>query len=89
VKIDTTRLQPLASPPAPDAAAKSSDGGKTGGSGGVDDSVGLSPIGLLAAKIDNLSEERIQELRRQVLDGSYNVDAQKLSEKLVHSMLDK
>jgi anti-sigma28 factor (negative regulator of flagellin synthesis) len=89
VKIDTTRLQPLANPLGPDAAAKQSDSGKAGGSAGVDDSVGLSPIGLLAAKIDTLSEERIQELRSQVLDGSYSVDAQKISEKLVQSMLDK
>lgn len=88
MKIDTTRLQPLATP-STDAAAKSSGSDKTGASGGVEDSVGLSPIGLLAAKIDNLSEERIQELRRQVLDGSYSVDAQKISEKLVQSMLGK
>ena len=89
MKIDTTRLQPLASTPSTDATAKPSDSGKSMGSSGVDDSVGLSPIGLLASKIDNLSEERIQELRSQVLDGSYSVDAQKISEKLVQSMLEK
>ena len=89
MKIDTTHLQALGSTQSTEAAAKSSDTGKTGGLSSVEDSVGLSPIGLLAAKIDNISEERIQELRRQVTDGSYNVDAQKISQRLVQSMLDK
>lgn len=89
MKIDTTRLEPLASTPVADAATKPSGSGKTGGPSDVDDSVGLSPIGMLAAKIDNLSEERLQELRRQVAEGTYHVDAQKISEKLVDSILEK
>lgn len=89
MKIDTTHLQPLAGTPGTDAAGKSSERGKTAALNNGEDSVGLSPIGQLAAKIDNLSEERIEELRRQVRDGSYHVDAQKISEKLVQSMLEK
>jgi anti-sigma28 factor (negative regulator of flagellin synthesis) len=89
VKIDTTRLEPVATQPITDAAGKASKSGKTVGAGQTEDSVGLSPIGALAAKIDNLSEERLQELRRQVADGTYHVDAQKISEKLVQSMFEK
>lgn len=89
MKIDTTRLEPLATQPITDAAGKASKSDITAGAGGVEDSVGLSPIGALAAKIDNLSEERLQELRRQVADGTYHVDAQKISEKLVQSMIEK
>ncbi len=89
MKIDTTRLEPLGGTPNTELAGKLSEAGKTGGVSGIKDSVGLSPIGMLAAKIDNLSEERLQELRRQVADGSYQVDAQKISEKIVQSMLEK
>lgn len=89
MKIDTTRLEPLATQPITDAAGKASKSGETAGASEGEDSVGLSQIGALAAKIDNISEERLQELRRQVADGTYHVDAQKISEKLVQSMLEK
>lgn len=89
MKIDTTRLEPLATQPITESAGKASKTGKTAGAGEIEDSVDLSPVGELAAKIDNLSEERLQELRRQIAEGTYHVDAQKISEKLVQSMLDK
>jgi anti-sigma28 factor (negative regulator of flagellin synthesis) len=92
VKIDATRLEPISGTQNAEAIStgnKPSGSAKSTGIGGVEDSVGLSPIGRLAAKIDNLSEERLEELRRKVADGSYHVDAQKISEKLVASMLEK
>lgn len=89
MKIDTTRLEQLCNTPATTAANKKVPAGATTNVEATEDSVGLSPIGALAAKIDNLSEDRLQELRRQVADGSYQVDARKISEKLVQSMLEK
>jgi flagellar biosynthesis anti-sigma factor FlgM len=89
VKIDTTRLQPLAGTPSAEGVAKPNKGDRATGAGSVDDSVGLSEIGRLAAKIDHLPDERIQELRREVQSGTYQVDAQKVSERLVQSMLEK
>ena len=89
MKIDTTRLEPLAGTPNTEPVGKPSGSSKAGAPGDIEDSVGLSSIGMLAAKIDNISEERLQELRRQVADGSYQIDAQKISEKIVQSMLEK
>lgn len=89
MKIDTTRPQPPTATPNTEGVAKGNKGDRANGDGCVEDSVGLSEIGLLATKIDNISEERIQELRRQVQSGAYQVDAQKISERLVQSMLEK
>jgi anti-sigma28 factor (negative regulator of flagellin synthesis) len=55
----------------------------------VQDEVTIGNVTLAAANAIDAPESRIAELRQQILDGTYKVDAHSLSSKIIDEHLDK
>lgn len=64
-------------------------GGATSPSSTAPDSVEVSELASKTLNSVNASEERIAALRRQHLEGIYDVDSRKISGKIVDSLLEK
>jgi anti-sigma28 factor (negative regulator of flagellin synthesis) len=64
-------------------------GEATSRSSAAPDSVEVSELTSKTLNSVNASEERISALRRQHLDGTYNIDSRKVSSKIVDSLLEK
>ena len=64
-------------------------GGATSPSSTAPDSVEVSELASKALNSVNASEERIAALRRQHLEGIYDVDSRKVSSKIVDSLFEK
>jgi len=82
VKIDPTPVESTARGQATGTVSNSRAGGASSFSIPSEDAARVSSIGSLAAKVGNTSEERIRELRKQVLKGSYSVPAAEVSRKI-------
>ncbi len=92
MKIDSYHSQSVTKEQAVPAAAKTDEtkSSPSINSGSAsEDLVTLSSISLLTNKLQTASENRIQELKRQISAGTYSVDAAQLSRKLVSSMLEE
>ena len=55
----------------------------------LEDEVTVGNVALAAANSLDAPEGRIAELRQQILDGTYKVDAHSLSSKIIDEHLDK
>ena len=64
-------------------------GGATFPSSTAPDSVEVSELASKTLNSVNASEERIAVLRRQHLDGTYDVDSREVSSKIVDSLFEK
>ena len=90
MKIDLFHSQPVTREPGVPTVSKpqeASSSSSLSSSATDEDSASISSIGSLVNKLQTSSKSRIQELRRQVREGTYSADAAQLSRKLVDSML--
>ena len=87
MKIDPTQVEQAARAQAAASAANSREGTRAPKSPVSEDHSEISSIGSLASKIGSASDERIEELRKQVNAGNYSVSASQLSKKIVDSLL--